>query len=164
LAVTLVAFDAVVHTRGSAGSRDLPIANFFRLPGSTPQLETALEPGALVTGVTVPLLPTGTRSTYLKVRDRAQYEFALASAAVAITIDNHTIREARIALGGVATIPWRAPEAERVLASSSPTRDNFEKAAAAALAGARGSGHNDFKIVLAQRTLVRALEIATAGT
>jgi xanthine dehydrogenase YagS FAD-binding subunit len=160
LAVPLTAFDAVIHVSNRAENDDRPIAQFFHLPGATPQRETSLEPGALITGVTIPLLPAGTRSTYLKVRDRAQYEFALASAAVAITLENDTISKTRIALGGVATIPWRAPEAEHVLEGAAPTPDTFQNAAAAALAGARGSGQNDFKTALARRTLVRALAIA----
>ncbi|MHB8432886.1 MAG: FAD binding domain-containing protein [Candidatus Tyrphobacter sp.] len=162
LAVALVALDASVHISGLLGSRAIALREFYREPGDTPQVETALEPGELITEVAVPALPYARRSTYVKVRDRAQYDFALASAAVALDLVGGTIREARIALGGVATIPWHAPAAERALAGAPAAREQFERAAEEALAGARGFGQNDFKILLAKRTLVRALEIAAA--
>lgn len=162
LAVTLAALDATVHVTGLAGNRDIALHDFYRLPGDTPHVETSLEPGELIVAVSLPLLSYGARSTYLKVRDRAQYDFALGSAAVALDLDGGTIREARVALGGVATIPWRSPEAESELRGAPATRASFERAADAALADARGRGGNDFKILLAKRTLVRALEIVAS--
>jgi xanthine dehydrogenase YagS FAD-binding subunit len=159
VAVAFAALDAIVHVAGGRGDRRIAFGDFYRVPGDTPQVETSLEPGELVTGIAVPLLPGETRSTYVKVRDRAQYEFALASAAVALRVADGTIREARVALGGVATIPWRALDAEVVLTGAPATRATFERSAETALAGARGYGKNDFKVLLAKRTLVRALEL-----
>jgi xanthine dehydrogenase YagS FAD-binding subunit len=163
VAVALAALDATIHVTGAHGDRDIAIDEFYRVPDSTPQIETTLLPGELIVGLSLPLLPFAARSTYLKVRDRAQYEFALASAAVALDLAGGTIRHARVALGGVATIPWRSPQAERALTKSPTTRASFERAANAALADARGYGRNDFKIPLAKHTLVRALEIVTVG-
>ena len=162
LAVALAALDATVHVTGLSGNREIALHDFYRLPGDTPHIETSLGPGELIVAVSLPLLGYGARSTYLKVRDRAQYDFAIASAAVALDLSGNTIRQARIALGGVATIPWRSPQAEALLRDAPATRDAFERAADAALAEARGRGGNDYKIALAKRTLVRALEIATA--
>jgi xanthine dehydrogenase YagS FAD-binding subunit len=162
LAVALAALDATVHVTGLAGNREIALHDFYRLPGDTPQIETSLAPGELIVAVSLPRLSYGARSTYLKVRDRAQYDFALASAAVALDLSDNTIRQARVALGGVATIPWRSPQAEALLRNAPATRDSFERAADAALAEARGRGGNDYKIPLAKRTLVRALEIAAA--
>jgi xanthine dehydrogenase YagS FAD-binding subunit len=162
LAVALAALDATVHVTGLSGNREIALHDFYRLPGDTPHVETSLDPGELIVTVSLPLLSYGARSTYLKVRDRAQYDFALASAAVALDLSGGTIRQARVALGGVATIPWRSPQAEVLLRNAPATRDTFEQAADAALAEARGRGGNDYKIALAKRTLVRALEIATA--
>jgi xanthine dehydrogenase YagS FAD-binding subunit len=162
LAVALAALDATVHVSGRAGDRDIALHDLYRLPGDTPHLENTLQTGELIVAVSLPLLPYGSRSTYVKVRDRVQYDFALASAAVALDLNGNAVREARIALGGVATIPWRSPEAERVLSNAPATRSTFDVAAEAALAGAHGRGANDYKIVLAKRTLVRALEIAVA--
>jgi xanthine dehydrogenase YagS FAD-binding subunit len=134
------------------------------MPGDTPQIETTLEPGELIVAVSLPLLSYGARSTYVKVRDRAQYDFALASAAVALDLDDGKIRDARVALGGVATIPWRSPEAEAVLRGAPATRRSFERAADAALAGAIGRGGNDYKIPLAKRVLGVALRQAQGDT
>jgi xanthine dehydrogenase YagS FAD-binding subunit len=158
VAVPLMALDAVLHIANAHGTRDVQLRDFYRLPGSTPQIETVLTHAELITGISIPIVPFATRSTYLKVRDRAQYEFALASAAVALDIAGGMIRNARVALGGVGTIPWRAPAAEKLLIGAPATRGSFERAAEAALTGARGHGKNDFKITLAKRTLVRALE------
>ena len=160
LAVALAALDATIYVAGLSGNRQIALRDFYRLPGDTPQIETSLEPGELIVAVSLPLLSYGSSSTYLKVRDRAQYDFALASAAVALDLSGKTIRQARVALGGVATIPWRSSEAERLLSGAPATRAGFGLAADAALAGARGRGANDYKIALAKRTLVRALEIA----
>ncbi|HEY4433361.1 MAG TPA: xanthine dehydrogenase family protein subunit M [Candidatus Cybelea sp.] len=162
LAVALAALDATIHVSGTNGDRGIALRDFYYLPGDTPQIETALEPHELIAGVSLPLLPFAARSTYVKVRDRAQYDFALASAAVAVDLRGTTIREARIALGGVATIPWRCAQAERVLAGAPANRESFERAAQAAMSGAAGRGANDYKIPLGRRTLVRALESAVA--
>lgn len=160
LAVALVALDASVQVAGLHGNRTIPLRAFYRMPGDTPNVETVVDAAELLTEIAVPARPYARRSAYVKVRDRAQYDFALVSAAVALDLDGTTIREACVALGGVGTIPWHAPEAERVLAGASASREQFSRAAAAALAGGRGHGQNDFKIVLAQRALVRTLEIA----
>lgn len=159
LAVALCALGATVHVTGRNGDRAIPIREFYRTPAQTPQIENVLDAGELVTGVTLPADPVAARSTYVKVRDRAQYDFALASAAAALSIEDGAVRAARVALGGVATVPWHVPESERVLLGEPATRASFERAAAAAVDGARGYGKNDFKVVLAQRALVRALEI-----
>jgi xanthine dehydrogenase YagS FAD-binding subunit len=164
VAVALAALDATVHVSGPHGERAIPLRDFYVLPGDTPHIETTLLRGELITGISVPFLPYAARSAYLKVRDRAQYEFALTSAAVALDVSGNTIREARVALGGVATVPWRSLEAERVLASAPATRETYARAADAALAGARGYGENDFKIALAKRTLIRALEMVAQSS
>lgn len=160
VAVAFAALDAVVHLESARGVREIPINEFYRLPGDTPEIETALQRDELIVAVSVPMLPVAMKSTYLKVRDRAQYDFALTSAAVALDVTDGAIREVRIALGGVATVPWRAIEAERALAGASISRESFERAADTAFAGARGYGGNDFKVMLGKRTLVRALEMA----
>ncbi len=163
LAVALTAIDAVVQVAGSQGERAIPIGEFYRLPGSTPHIETALREDELIAGVSLPLLAFGSRSIYLKVRDRAEYDFALASAAVALDVGEGVVRDCRVALGGIATIPWRSREAEAALRGAAAVRETFEKAAHAALSSARGYGENDFKISLAQRTLTRALETVAAS-
>ncbi|MBV9718096.1 MAG: xanthine dehydrogenase family protein subunit M [Candidatus Eremiobacteraeota bacterium] len=160
LAVALAALDATVHIAGSAGNRAVSLREFYRLPKATPQIETTLRDDELIVAVSLPLLAFATRSAYVKVRDRAQYDFALASAAVALDLHGGTIREARVALGGVATVPWRSAAAERALSGAATSREVFARAADAALAGARGHGGNDFKVALAKRTLIRALEMA----
>lgn len=157
MAVAMVALDAVVRIAGPNGERRVPAGEFHRLPGDTPHIETALAPGELITGVDLPPLPAGMTSTYLKVRDRASYEFALASAAVGLQVEGGTVRAARIALGGVATKPWRAPTAERALVGQPADEAVFRAAADGALEGAVARQHNGFKIELAKRTLVRAL-------
>ena len=161
LAVALVALDAVVHVTGANGERQVQANDFFLLPGDTPWRETALAQGELVTAVELPALPEGTRSHYLKVRDRESYEFALASAAVAVQVEDGVMRWARVALGGVATIPWRAPEAERLLNGEAPSPRVFAAAAEAAVQGAVPLTQNAFKVTLARRTLERALTTAT---
>jgi xanthine dehydrogenase YagS FAD-binding subunit len=161
LAVALVALGAVVHLVGAAGERRFGIDEFFLLPGNTPQRETAIMPGELITAVALPPLPEGTRSHYLKVRDRESYEFALASAAVAIQVMDGVISSAYIALGGVATKPWPAPEAERVLIGNPPSAEVFAEASAAAVEGATPLAQNAFKVALARRTLERALATVT---
>ncbi len=162
VAVALVALDATLHIAHAGGTRDVALERFYRLPDATPQVENVLRPGELIVGITVPALPFAARSTYVKARDRAQYEFALASAAVALNVEHGTISNARIALGGVGTIPWRAHEGERELLGAPATHASYQHAADIALRDARGQGQNDFKIALAKRVLVRALETANA--
>jgi xanthine dehydrogenase YagS FAD-binding subunit len=160
MCVALAALDAVVFLQGREGQRAIPFHALHRLPGATPHLEHVLKPGELITGIELPALSYGARSHYLKVRDRASYEFALASAAVALDLDGGTIRQARVALGGVGTKPWRSAEAEEVLANAPATAASYRKAAEAAMRGAKPHRHNAFKIELAQRTLIRALNTA----
>src|SRR5205085_4924036 len=157
LAVALVALDANVIARSSAGERAIPIRDFHLLPEQHPELEHALKPGEIITAIDLPALSFAKRSLYLKVRNRASFAFALASAAVAVDLQGGTIRAARVALGGVGTKPWRSTEAERVLTGKSATEATFRAAADAALAGARPHKDNAFKVELAKRTLVRAL-------
>src|SRR6202041_2769320 len=142
---------------GSSGDRTIPFAALHRSPGATPNLETTLAPGELITGFHVPSGPWTKRSLYLKIRDRQSYEFALASAAVALDMDGSKVRDARIALGGIATIPWRSREAEDALAGKILTETVAEAAARAAFAGAKPRVHNAFKVALGQSPLVRAL-------
>jgi xanthine dehydrogenase YagS FAD-binding subunit len=144
--VALAALEATIHIRGTKGERSVPIGDFHLLPGSTPERETVLEPGDLITQVTLPPTPPGARSLYLKLRDRASFEFALASAAVVVTMDAGKITRARVALGGVGTKPWRSPEAE---------------AAEAALRDAKPQSQNGFKVELAKRCLAHALKLVT---
>jgi len=158
MGVALAILDATVRTMRPDGStRAIPFNEFYLLPGQTPERETALERGELITRVDLPALPAARRSHYLKVRDRASYEFALASAAVLLDVRDGVIQMARVALGGVATKPWRSPEAERTLVGQRPSAGVFRAAAEAALAGATPRQYNAFKIELAKRTLVRAL-------
>src|SRR2546430_8145995 len=156
LAVALVALDAGIEVRGARGQRTVPLIELHRLPGATPHIETVLEPGEVIAAITVPASPVARRSHYLKVRDRASFEFALVSAAVALEMDGARIREARVALGGVGTKPWRVRNVEAALAGASLDRAELHRAAALAAQGARGRDHNDFKIELMQRAIVRA--------
>jgi xanthine dehydrogenase YagS FAD-binding subunit len=159
--VALAALEAVIHIRGSKGERSVPIGDFHLLPGNTPQRETILEPGDLITHVTLPPPSPGARSLYLKLRDRASFEFALASAAVVITADGGKITRARVALGGVGTKPWRSPDAEAELTGQPGTQSVFQKAADAALRDAKPQSQNGFKVELAKRCLVHALKLVT---
>ncbi|MET7667982.1 FAD binding domain-containing protein [Micromonospora luteifusca] len=161
LAVALVALDAVVQTEGLGGARSIPIDDFFLLPGQTPEREHPLAHGELVTGIDLPPAPVAARSRYIKIRDRESYEFALASVAVAMSVDGGRISQVRLALGGVATKPWRARAAEQVLDGAPATTDSFRRAAEAELAPAVPHGMNAFKIELARRTIIRALEQMT---
>jgi xanthine dehydrogenase YagS FAD-binding subunit len=162
MAVAMMALEAVVHTEGSGkGSRSIPLDHFYRVPGNTPQIENVLEPNELITFVTLPALASGTRSYYLKLRDRASYEFALSSAAVVVQLDGDRIQRARVALGGVGTIPWRSREAENSLEGKTANQDTFTRAAQAALAGAHPLHDNAFKVKLAQLCLMRALGVVT---
>ncbi|MCL7380565.1 xanthine dehydrogenase family protein subunit M [Streptomyces sp. 35G-GA-8] len=157
VAVALIALDATVHLRGAAGSRTVQLASLYRTPGSTPHVENTLRPGELITGITVPPLAWARNSTYLKIRDRQSYEFALTSAAVALKTRGRRIEDARVAVGGVGTMPWRLPEVEAALRGKVAGARTFEDAAAHATEGARPLSHNAFKIPLLRRTLVRAL-------
>jgi xanthine dehydrogenase YagS FAD-binding subunit len=157
MCVALAILDAVVHVGGPRGSRAIPFNEFHLLPGDTPQRETALEHGELITAVELPAAPFAARSHYLKVRDRSSYEFALASAAVALEVQDGVIRTARLALGGVATKPWRAFAAEQLLIGARPGEAAYAAAAREALKDARGRPFNAFKIELARRVIVRAL-------
>jgi xanthine dehydrogenase YagS FAD-binding subunit len=157
MAVAMAALDAVVQVQGPAGMRSIPILEFHRLPGDTPHLDTNLQPDELIVAVDLPPALVAANSRYLKVRDRASYAFALVSAAVALDAQNGRIRDARIALGGVAHKPWRALEAERALAGQPLNEGTLRKAADLALSNAVGYEHNRFKIELAKRTIVRAM-------
>jgi xanthine dehydrogenase YagS FAD-binding subunit len=159
--VAMAALEATVHLRGAKGERAIPIGDFHVLPGDTPQRETVLERGDLITQVTLPPPAPGNRSLYLKLRDRMSYEFALASAAVVITAANGKITRARIAMGGVGTKPWRSTEAEGELTNQQATQAVFQKAAEAALRGAKPQSQNGFKVELAKRCLVHALKLVT---
>ena len=161
-AQSLIALDATVELAGPSGARRMPFANLHVTPGDDPSVETALRPDELITGFTVPALPFARRSLYLKIRDRQSYEFALASAAVAVDMNDGTVREARIALGGVATRPWRAREAEAALRGKALDENSARAAAEAAFAAAVTHGQNDYKPELGKRTLVRALLEAKA--
>jgi xanthine dehydrogenase YagS FAD-binding subunit len=156
-AVALAALDGVLTIRGARGERMVAATDFHLLPRTTPHLEHDLRPGELITSIYIPDAPHAQHSAYLKVRDRASYEFALTSAAVGLDVSDGTIRSARVALGGVGTKPWRSREAEAALTGKPATEATFRAAADAAMRGARGYGHNDFKIELGRRTLVRAL-------
>jgi len=163
LAVALAALDSVVVIHGPEGERHVPVTLFHKLPGETPHIENVLRPGELIVAVLVPPLPMAKGSHYLKVRDRASHDFALASAAVSLDVENGTIRASRIALGGVATKPWRAFAAEAALRGKPAVESSFRMAARHAVEGAVAQSRNGFKIELAQRTLVRALEECAAG-
>jgi xanthine dehydrogenase YagS FAD-binding subunit len=164
LAVALVALDAKVRLTSSAGERTVALAEFYRLPGETPDVENDLRPGELITEVVVPRLDWAARSTYVKVRDRQSYEFALCSAAVALDIQDSRIVDARVAVGGVATVPWRLPEVEAALRGAPAVQASFEDAASVAAEGARPLSGNGFKVSLLRRTVVRALLEVTEGS
>ena len=163
MCVALAALEATVHIQGPKGTRRVAFGDFHLLPGNTPEHETVLEPGDLITHVT--LLPPlkGSKQVYLKLRDRASYEFALTSAAVVITITSGRITQARIALGGVGTKPWRSREAEAALTGKPSNEATFRQAAEAALQGAKPQTENRFKIELAKRCLIQALRMAAAS-
>jgi xanthine dehydrogenase YagS FAD-binding subunit len=168
--VPLVALDAVVEIEGKAGRREIPLETLHRLPGDTPQRESALEPGEMIVAIRLPAAAArfAAHARYLKVRERTSYAFAVVSAAAALRLEGDTIAEARLALGGIAMKPWRARDAERILAgtrvASIADASSFRRAAEAALAEAKPSGDNGFKIELARRIVVRALTLAAAGT
>jgi xanthine dehydrogenase YagS FAD-binding subunit len=164
--VPLVALDAVVEVEGRAGRREIPLEKFHRLPGDTPDRENVLEHGEMIVAVRLPAQADryAAHSRYLKVRERTSYAFAIVSAAAALHIEDDAIADARLALGGVAMKPWRARESEQILAGGRADASIFRRAADAALAAAKPSGNNGFKIELARRLLVRALTLARGGT
>jgi xanthine dehydrogenase YagS FAD-binding subunit len=164
--VPLVALDAVVEIEGRAGRREIPLETFHLLPGDTPERESVLQPGEMIVGLRLPAEAArfAAHARYLKIRERTSYAFAVVSAAAALRVEGDKIVEARLALGGVAMKPWRAREAEKILAGARPGAEAFRSAAEAALAEAKPSGDNAFKIELARRIVVRALTLATAGT
>ncbi|MCB5176944.1 FAD binding domain-containing protein [Microvirga lenta] len=160
VAVALVALGATMRVRGPSGERTFPVEELFRLPGDTPHLEHTLRPGELIVEIRVPGGPYARQARYLKVRDRASYEFALVSAAVALEMEGNTIRQARVAVGGVGTRPWRLRAVEEALRGKAKDRNAFETAAHLALEGTRPLSHNHYKVELLPRTIVRALEMA----
>lgn len=164
MCVALAALDARVHITGPSGDRTMPLADFHRLPGDTPHLDTNLAAGEIITAIELPPRGFAERYSYLKIRDRLSYAFALVSVAAALEMDGEQIAEARLALGGVAHKPWRKLEAEALLRGQAPTEANFARAADALLQGAKPYAHNGFKIALARRAIVRALAQATNAT
>jgi xanthine dehydrogenase YagS FAD-binding subunit len=164
MCVALAALDARVLATGPDGERSIPFAEFHRLPSDRPEIDTTLRADEIITAVELPAKGFAGNYSYLKIRDRLSYAFALVSVAAALELDGGTIKEARLALGGVAHRPWRNRAAEDALAGAPPTRESFARAADAVLREARGYGHNDFKIDLARRAIVRALTQAAAGT
>jgi xanthine dehydrogenase YagS FAD-binding subunit len=163
LAIALVALDARLGLTSAEGTRTVRLADFYRPPGETPEVEHDLRPGELVTEVVVPRLDWARRSTYVKVRDRASYEFAMCSAAVALDIRDGQVADARVAVGGVATVPWRLTAVEDALRGAPASTEAFEQAAAVAADGAKPLSHNGFKISLLTRTVVRALIEGSRG-
>ena len=159
--VALAALDATVIVNSAKGDRSIPIANFHRLPGDTPEKDTTLEKGELITAVTLPLSSFNKNCYYLKVRDRNSYAFALVSVAAALNMDGNTIKEARLAMGGVAHKPWRLTEAENALKGKPATEETFKQAASIAMRGAKGYEYNQFKIKLAPNCIVQALSVAS---
>ena len=164
MCVALAALDAEVEVEGPQGQRKIPFAEFHRLPDQSPERDNTLEPGDLVTAIILPACDFGRHHTYLKIRDRLSYAFALVSVAAAVAIKDGTIADIRVALGGVAHKPWRDRAAERQLLGKQPSEQTFRRFAEDILRESEGRGQNDFKIELARRTIVRALTQATAGT
>ena len=164
MCVALAALDATVHIAGPAGERAIAFADFHRLPENTPQHDTNLQPNEIVTAVELPARGFATNYTYLKIRDRLSYAFALVSVAAALELEGGLIKDARLALGGVAHKPWRDPSAEAALRGQAATATTFSRAGDLLLSEAKGFEHNAFKIDLARRAIVRALTQAAAGT
>jgi xanthine dehydrogenase YagS FAD-binding subunit len=160
--VALTALEATIHIQGARGERNVAISDFFLVPGSTPQRENVLEPGDLITYVMLPAPKAGSKQIYLKLRDRASYEFALSSAAIVAVVSNGKLDFVRVALGGVGTKPWRSLEAEKVLHGKAADEKVFREAAEAALHGAQPQSENGFKVQLAKRCITHALTLATA--
>jgi len=163
MSVALVALDATVLVSGPKGDRKLAFADFHRLPGNTPERDSNLEPGELITAVDVPDSPFTKHVHYQKVRERASYAFALLSVAAALDLDGNTIKAARLAMGGVAHKPWRLPAAEQALVGKPATEETFRQAAAVAMQGAKAFKHNEYKLRLAPNAIVQALKTATAA-
>ena len=164
MCVALAAIGASVEMEGPNGQRSVPFQDFHRLPGNEPQRDNTMSAGELITSIVLPPTDFGTNHTYLKIRDRLSYAFALVSVAVGFTMKEDTIDEARVALGGVAHKPWRDASAEAMLKGRKPDTELFEKFADQFLAQAKGQGENDFKIELARRAIARAMQQAAAGT
>ncbi|GAA3071012.1 xanthine dehydrogenase family protein subunit M [Pseudonocardia yunnanensis] len=164
VAVALVALGAKIRLADAAGSRIVELADFYRLPGDSPDVENDLRPGELITEVLVPRLDWASHSTYVKVRDRQSYEFALCSAAVALDIQDSRIVDARVAVGGVATVPWRLTAVEAALRGAPVTTEALEAAASVAAEGARPLSANGYKVTLLKRTVLRALLELTEGS
>jgi xanthine dehydrogenase YagS FAD-binding subunit len=162
MCVALAALEATIHVHGPKGPRAIAFGDFHLLPGNTPQRETVLEPGDLITHITLPPPVAGSKQLYLKLRDRASYEFALASTAVVLSVSGGKITRARIALGGVGTKPWRSPEAEQSLTGKTPNEATFRQAADKALLSAKPQSENGFKVELAKRCLTYALRTAAS--
>jgi xanthine dehydrogenase YagS FAD-binding subunit len=159
LAVSLVAFDATVKLKGPQGERSVAVGDLYRLPGDSPHREHNLLPGELIIEVSIPLSSSAASARYLKVRDRSSYEFALVSAAAALQVEGGTIAEARVAAGGVGTVPWRMSAVEAALVGRKPTREVFEQAAQASIEGVKEQSGNGFKTRLLPPTILRALEL-----
>jgi xanthine dehydrogenase YagS FAD-binding subunit len=164
MCVALAALDATVHVHGPSGERTIAFADFHRLPGNTPERDTNLQPAEIITAIELPPKGFAERYTYIKLRERLSYAFALVSVAAALEMDGETITDARLALGGVAHKPWRDLSAEALLNGRAATEANFEKVADMLLRDAKGYGHNDFKIPMARMAIVRALTQAARGT
>jgi xanthine dehydrogenase YagS FAD-binding subunit len=162
MCVALAALEATIHVSGKDGDRTIPIADFHRLPGNTPHIDTNLKVDEIITAIELPAQGFNTHYTYLKLRDRASYAFALVSVAVGLEIQDGLVKTARIALGGVAHKPWRVPAAEALLEGKPATRENFKIVAEAIVEGAQGFGDNTFKVELAPRAIVRALTDASS--
>jgi len=163
MCVALAALDAIVEVESTKGRRQIPFNDFHRLPGDAPERDTNLEPGELITAVILPPIPFAKTGVYLKLRDRASYSFALISVAAVIDLSGESIRDARLALGGVAHKPWRSMEAEAFLKGKPATVDTFQQAAEIALQGAKPLAHNGFKVNMAKRAIKRALTISAQG-
>jgi xanthine dehydrogenase YagS FAD-binding subunit len=163
MSVAMVALDATVLTSGPKGDRRIAFADLHRLPGDTPEKDTNLEPGELITGVDIPDSPFTKHVSYYKVRERASYAFALVSAAAALDLDGNTIKAARLAMGGVAHKPWRMTAAEQALVGKPATEETFRQAATVAMQGAKAFKYNEYKLKLAPNTIVQALKNAVAA-
>jgi xanthine dehydrogenase YagS FAD-binding subunit len=164
MCVALAVLEATVHVSGPKGDRVIPFADFHRLPGDTPDIDTNLAGDEIITAIELPAEGFARNYSYLKIRDRLSYAFALVSVAAGLKLEAGAIKEARLALGGVAHKPWRVPDAEKSLEGQKPSRKAFGEAADVMLKGAKGFAHNSFKIELARRAIVRTLEQAAAGT
>jgi xanthine dehydrogenase YagS FAD-binding subunit len=163
MCVALAALGAVVRVRGRRGERNIAFADFHRLPGDHPEIDSNLRPDELILSIDLPRSPYAEHSSYVKVRDRASYAFALVSAAAALEMEGETIRSARLALGGVALKPWRSEQAEALLAGKPANEDTYRAAAHEALVGAKTYEHNAFKVQMAKETIVRAFTLAARG-